>query len=89
MATDLLPDDARDKLMRLDECMLRTPDEFLDATRGCDDIKQYFDRRLQSHPREYAQFIRDLDSRGFLFWTQAPKEHVAPFVVKKKTKCYV
>eukprot|EP00973_Karenia_brevis_P078308 10873512-Karenia_brevis.AAC.1 len=42
------------------------------------------DVKLSRSRKQYVQFIRDLDSRGYLYWCEAPKEFVTPFFVCKK-----
>eukprot|EP00973_Karenia_brevis_P010547 1430441-Karenia_brevis.AAC.1 len=34
------------------------------------------DVKLSKSRKQYVQFIRDLDSRGYLYWCEAPKEFV-------------
>eukprot|EP00974_Lingulodinium_polyedra_P114714 11108736-Lingulodinium_polyedra.AAC.1 len=43
------------------------------------------DSRLRFNPKIYEEFVRDLDKRDLLFWTQEPKNVVTPFFVTKKS----
>ena len=55
---------------------------------GLDDsvgsVEFYVDPTLGSNAREYARLLNDLDQRGLLVWSQAPKVQCYVFVVARK-----
>ena len=49
-------------------------------------FRPYMDQVLQSNPKMYHQFIKDLYQKNMVVFTNFPKDLIAPFLVAKKNE---
>ena len=80
---DVVPALVREKVVRFEQTMLRPPEALAQLQAACP-VQPYHDRVLAQKPAVYAQLLRDLDHRGLLHWTLAPKCRASMFFVLKR-----
>ena len=64
--------------------MLRPLSEVRQMDDSIGKVVSYQDQNLAGSERFYARFVNDLDRRGLLCWSQAPKVQCSCFFVRKK-----
>ena len=66
------------------ESMLRPLSEVREMDDSIGKVIPYQDQNLAESERLYVRFVNDLDRRGLLCWSQAPKVQCSCFFVRKK-----
>ena len=66
------------------ESMLRPLSEVQEMDGTIGKVVPHQDQKLAGSERLYARFVNDLDRRGLLCWSQAPKVQCSCFFIRKK-----